>query len=208
MEASDLRSETLRRFAQWGLVPHETLPLIEEEPDLKPKSPSAVALRASAAGYVAALCFGAPAERLRLDLERFHLWSHLTSEEQQLFASSGLTPQARGTHSWLVESVQFMAWALNLCSLNHFAPCDEHLANLLPHSRDPSDFARSAHLRPIDAMRQEADTLYMLHWRAVENNLVVTPDDRLVLPRISYRRLAADWLIGTAEQWDEVALDT
>jgi len=73
---------------------------------------------------------------------------------------------------------------------------------------DPADFIAQARLRPINEVLQEADTLYMLHSRAVENKMVGSPDARVVLPRVSFRRHAADWLIGVAEAWEEVPLDT
>ena len=68
MNPSELRTETLRRFGAWRLNPNEHLPLVESLVDLQPKSASQVAARAIAAGYVAAFCFGAPAEKVRKDL--------------------------------------------------------------------------------------------------------------------------------------------
>jgi Domain of unknown function (DUF4272) len=208
MKAADLRSITLRRFEEWRLHANESLPLVESESDIQPKSSERVAARIVAASYVAACCFGAPTAGAREDLERFALWGHLTDEEQRLFLPDRLTPGVQAYNSWLVESIHFMAWALGLTRLDHFSPCDERLAQLLPGTRDPREFICSAQLRSLDEMRQESDTLYMLHWCAVEAQVTGNCDDRVVLPRVSFRRHAADWVVGTADRWGDVALDT
>ena len=102
-----------------------------------------------------------------------------------------------------------MAWSLGLVTLDHFAPCNDSLASHFPKAGDdPGEFIANAHVQPIEELRQEADTLYMLHWIAAEANLEGKSDLRIVLPRISFRRHAADWVIGVAEGWDDVPLDT
>lgn len=199
----------MRRFAAWQLVPNESLPLLETVAELRPKSSAEVAARAVSAGYVAAACFGAPTTQLRKDLERFGLWEHLTPDEQGYLNEPNPTDQSVALHSWLIESIQFLAWSLGLDALDNFTPCSEALATHFPRGGiDPVEFVSQATLRPMEEVLQEADTLYMLHWRAVENNLGHTPDARVVLPRLSFRRHAADWTIGVAEGWEDVSLDT
>ena len=93
--------------------------------------------------------------------------------------------------------------------LDHFKECSEALASYFPRAgTDPSDFIFRATLRPVEELLQEADTLYMLHWRTVENNLMGAPDAHVVLPRVSFRRHAADWVVGVAEAWEDVPMDT
>jgi hypothetical protein len=209
MIPSELRAETLRRFTAWRLRANEHLPFVESLADLQPKSSALVAARAIAAGYLAAFCFGAPAEKVRADLERFSLWQHLSAEEQFLLSNPEASDQNKGFHGWLIEAIQFMAWSLGLVTLDHFTECSETLAGQFPKAgTDPSQFIANARLRPISELLQEGDTLYMLHWFAVDANLIGQPDNRVVLPRVSFRRHAADWVVGVAEAWDDVSLDT
>ncbi|MFC7519043.1 DUF4272 domain-containing protein [Herbaspirillum sp. GCM10030257] len=209
MEPINLREVTFRRFASWRLKANENLPFVESLDDLRPKSGAEVAARAIAAGYLAAFCFSAPAEKVRNDLSRFALWEQLTIDEQSLLSNQDASDQSKAFHSWLVESIQFMAWSLSLVPLDHFAPCSEALVSHFPKpSTDPGPFIANASLRQIDELLQEADTLYMLHWCAVEGNLGGQSDSRLNLPRISFRRHAADWVVGVAEAWADVPLDT
>jgi len=194
---------------RWRLKPNLHLPFVESLTDLHPKSPSKVAARATAAGYVAAFCFGAPADKVCRDLERFALWEHLSTEEQALISNPGASEQSKAFHSWLIEAIQFMAWGLNILTLDHFAPCSKTLASQFPQAgTNPSHFIAGARLRPIEELLQEADTLCMLHWFAVEANLNGQPDERVVLPRVSFRRHAADWGVGVGEAWDDVSIDT
>lgn len=209
MNSCDLRAATLSRFSSWGLNANANLPLLESVADLQPKGPKDVAARVVAAGYVAALWFSAPTEKIKSSLDRFELWTHLSSEEQDFVSRSTLRYQSTGFHSWLIESIQFMAWALGIVALDHFAPCADTLASRIPKAGSvPSHFISNAQLRPLDELLQEADTLYLLHWLAVEANLTGQAHERVVLPRISFRRHAADWIIGTADAWDDVSLDT
>jgi len=209
MDPTLLRTETIRRFASWQLAPHEALPLIESQEDLRPKRPAEVAARAVAARYIVAACFGAPGNLVREHLERFALASFLTPEESKFVDAAAMKETARNQHSWLTESIQFLAWYMHLQPLDHFADCSDTLAKQLPgFGADPADFIARAKLRPFDELQQEADTLYMLHWCAVEYSLTGIADARVVLPRFSSRRHAADWAMGTAETWDDVVLDT
>ncbi|MBS7807069.1 DUF4272 domain-containing protein [Variovorax sp. PCZ-1] len=209
MNPSDIRAETIRRFANWQIKANENLPLIESLTDLQPKSSAQVAARATAAGYLAAFCFGAPAEKVHKDIMCFQLWEHLSAEEQSLLSNPDADGQSKASHGWLVEAIQFMAWSLGLVTLDNFAQCSDDLSSHFSKAgTDPSQFIASARLRPLSELLQEADTLYMLHWYAVEASLQGTPDKRILLPRISFRRHAADWIVGVADQWDDISLDT
>lgn len=209
MDPIQLRSETLLRFAEWQLIPNQHLPLLEREADLQPKSASEAASRAIAASYTAKASFGAPRSKVRAELDRFTLWPHLSADEQSFIDDRHPTPESTHFHGWLIEAIQFIAWALGLTALNHFEECQVTLAGHFPGSgTDPTSFISAAKLRPLVELRQEADTLYMLHWYAIEEGLSGRRDERIVLPRIVFRRHAADWLIGVAEKWEDVSLDT
>lgn len=209
MDSIDLRSETLRRFADWQLLPNKHLPLLEPAADLAPKSGADVASRAIAASYVARASFGAPRSKVRTHLDQFGLWEYLSADEQSFIEEENAGAQSTYFHGWLIESVQLMAWALRLTTLDHFEECQETLAGHFPDpNTDPSLFIRAATLRPLAELRQEADTLYMLHWYSAEEGLVGRRDERIVPPRITFRRHAADWLIGVEKNWEDVPLDT
>lgn len=209
MESIDLRSETLRRFAEWQLIPNKHLPLLEHAAELRPKSGADVASRAIAASYVARASFGAPRSKVRAHLDRFGLWEHLSVGERSFIEEEDASAQSTYFHRWLIESIQLMAWALRLTDLDHFEECQVTLAGHFPDpSTDPTIFIRAATLRPLGELRQEADTLFMLHWYSAEEGLSGRRNERIVSPRIRFRRHAADWLIGVAENWDDVPLDT
>jgi hypothetical protein len=209
MDPIQLRSVTLRRFADWQLNPNQDLPLLEAAADLQPKSAAEVASRAIAAVYAAAASFGAPRDRIRGDLHRFAVWNHLSADERSFINDKNPSAEITHFHGWLIESIQFFAWALGLTALDHFEECQETLAGLFPEAgADPNPFISAAKLRPLEELLQESDTLYMLHWYAVGGSIAGQRDKRIVPPRIMFRRHAADWMIGVAEKWEDVSLDT
>lgn len=209
MDPIQLRSVTLRRFAEWQLIPNLHLPLLEPVADLQPKSASEIASRAITAIYAAKASFGAPRDRVKKDLHRFGLWIHLSADEQSFIEDEHASAESTHFHGWLIESIQFIAWALGLTALDHFEECQVTLAGLFPEAgTDPNLFISGAKLRPLEELLQEADTLYMLHWYAVAGSIAGRRDERVVPPRIIFRRHAADWLIGVAEKWEDVSLDT
>jgi hypothetical protein len=207
MDPSAYRSQTLDRFSDWRLAPNLHLPLLESMAERRPKTAAEVASRAVAAGHVAAACFGAPASKVLSTLERSGLLPFISPEESAFLADPD--EQSAAFHGWLIESIQFLGWALGHVVLDHFAACQDTLASHFPApGTDPAPFISASTLRPASEIELEADTLYMLHWRAVENNITGRSDDRILLPMVSFRRHAADWVIGVADAWEDVPLDT
>jgi len=191
------------------LAANPSLPLLEPSEELRPKTSVEVASRAIAAGYVAAASFGAPIPEIRADLERYSLWSFLGQDERAFLTEARPSEHSRAMNGWLIESIQFLAWTLGYVSLDHFAPCEDSLAShFLKPGVDPAHFIAEARLRDLSEIIREADTLYMLHWRAVENQVRGLGDGRVELPMVRFRRHAADWVIGVADNWEDVPLDT
>ncbi len=183
------------------------LPLLAGERELDPPPALAVAQRAVAASYVAAVSFGADAAGARKYLERFGLWVCLSERERMFLQSGAFAPEQRAQFGWMVESLQFLAWSLGLVELDHFRHCDDALASVFPFDAAPAAFFAAATLRTRGEIRQEADTLCMLHWAARQAQLDGQPS-RIMLPVVQHRRHAAEWIVGTAEEWDDVGLDT
>ncbi len=109
--------------------------------------------------------------------------------------------------SWQTECAQALAWCIGLVELDHFQHCDDDLAQKVPFKTDPSDFIRSAKLRPIAEIQDQSDLLYSMHWYAT-NCRHPGRDCDLSESIISERRKAIDWVYGVEEDWDEVPMDT
>jgi Domain of unknown function (DUF4272) len=64
-----------------------------------------------------------------------------------------------------------------------------------------------AALRDFDQLYARADTMYRLHWAAVEARLNGQPF-QLPEPAIIMRRRSVEWIAGSPYDWDDVPLDT
>ena len=209
MDSSSIRTVTINRLADWRYQSNSSLPLLEEIEELIPPTEATVARRAAAASCLAAVAYGWNLKAARTYLDDNNLWPDLTAREQHWLKKRAVSKQERTQFSWIVESMQFFAWALNLFpEPNHLLPCDDSLASLFPPRVALEQFLKSARLTPLTEIRQECDTLYMLHWSLVQASLSTQIQDIQAIPTVRQRRHAAEWIIGAEANWEDVSLDT
>lgn len=209
MNPSAIRAETLSRLSAWGIQANVELPLLEEESALNPPSEATVARRAAAASCVAAVAFGWPVKAARAYLEETNLSAYLSPSESVWLRKRSVSKQEQAQFGWIVESLQFLAWALSrFPEPSHLSFCDDSLATLFPPKLDYQQYLASIQLKPLFEIRQEADTLYMLHWSFVELGISSGNQDFQTVQKLRSRRRAAEWIIGVEANWDDVSLDT
>ena len=205
--------EAARELSHNFLAAHKvrvnsSLPTIEPSTELSPRSAIEVSRRAVVLGYVVVLGLGHPGPKLLQSLEKFGLTSSVSEKELQMFKAPELSKEKRAAAVWEVESIQALAWCLELTELDPFSSCDDTLASLFPLANsDPSDFVANASLRAYDELYQMADLHYRLHWAARDARLTGASsalDENI----IEGRRRALDWVVGVEPNWDQVPLDT
>jgi Domain of unknown function (DUF4272) len=175
--------------------------------EVTPRSAQDVAGRLSALAYVIGLGFGAKGSDLSEQLQKYDLLPFVSEREKALLSEEVIDDQDKVDMSWQTECAQSLAWCIGLVELDHFQHCDDDLAQKIPFKTDPSDFIRSAKLRPIAEIQEQADLLYRMHWYA-RNCRLAGRDCDLSESLISERRKAIDWIYGVEEDWDEVPMDT
>ena len=95
-----------------------------------------------------------------------------------------------------------------LIELDCLRPCDDDLASKFPKPfTDPTEFIKSAQLRPFSEIYQQADIHYRLHW-AARNAGLSGSSFPVSESLIRERRRALDWVIGVEADWDEMPSDT
>ena len=97
--------------------------------------------------------------------------------------------------SWQGEWAGALAWCIGRVELEHFEHSDDDLAQKVPFKTDPSDFIRSAKLRPIAEIQDQSDLLYSMHWYAT-NCRHPGRDCDLSASIISEPRKPIDWVDG------------
>ena len=205
-EDAKTRSEAFLR--EHGIEINPTLPLLETHDELSPQSADAVATRAVILSYVIGLGFGQTGERMKQPLVDFGLFDTASPNEQRLLNAATISEQDKINCTWLTECVQSLGYCLGLVELDPFSQCDNDLASNFPTAfREPSEFIRNATLRPFDDIYQQADLHYRLHWAARNSRLTGT-DCPIQEGLIGERRKPLDWVIGVADDWDEIPMDT
>ena len=111
---------------------------------------------------------------------------------------------ARGS----LNARRVLATVLGLVDLDPFRQCDDDLASNFPAAfADPADFIRNATLRPFVDVYQQADLHYRLHW-AARNSRLTGQECPIQEGFIAERRKPLGWVIGVADDWDEIPMDT
>ena len=190
-----------------GIPVNKALPFIEAPEELAPQPADAVARRSLVLGYIIGIGFGQPGSRLKAELEKWDLYQYVSNSEKALLTSNNIKEQEKINATWQTECVQSLAWGLGLADLDHFRRCDDNLGPKFPIMQDPTIFIQRAALRSFDEIYFESDLLYRLHW-ASRNARLHGNQTNLTEGLIRERRKAVDWMIGVAEDWDEIPSDT
>lgn len=203
----ELKSRTTDYLASVGIEVPAHLPTIERMEEVRPRNAKDVAGRLSALAYVIGLGYGAKGSDLLEYLQQYDLMSFVSEREKRLLREDVLSDQNKVDMSWQTESAQALAWCIGLVELDHFHRCDDDLAQKIPFKIDPSEFIKSAKLRPITDIQAQSDLLYRMHWYA-RNCRLNGRECNLSESIVSERRKAIDWAYGIEEDWDEVPMDT
>ena len=208
MSPEDVKAQSEAFLRKHRIEINPTLPIIEAQDELSPQSADTVATRAAVLSYVIGLGFGQSAEEMKRPLVDFGLFDSASPNEQRLLNASTISEQDKINCTWLVECVQSLGWCLGLVDLDPFSQCDDDLASNFPAAFvDPSEFIRNATLRPFGEIYQQADLHYRLHW-AARNSRLTGQECPIQEGFIAERRKPLDWVIGVADEWDEVPMDT
>ncbi len=208
IDPAQVKAENIALLRSWNIPVLESLPTIENEADLSPRTAADVARRIMVLSQVIGIGLGGNPSALREGLTKFGLWPYASAGEKDLLNRDEHTDQERIDATWLAEGIQSLGWCLGLAGLPHLDYCEADLSRKFPGpSEDPSDFIASAKLRPFDEIYREADLHYRLHWAARSSRLgnVESPVGEGL---IRERRKALDWVVGVEEDWDEVPADT
>lgn len=189
----------------------DSLPVVEDEKSVKPRSQSEVVGRALATEFCAVRGEGRE-QKLPLDLvERFGIRPALSPKERAFLDNAKPTDQDYVNFAWGYEHAHVLLWALGyLPALN--APnviADVAKEAALIREKGPSGFSAGAHLRPLSEILDQADLYYRIHWALLDLRLKGKHSERADEEIVMERHRALNWLIRYMNQeWDDVTTDT
>jgi hypothetical protein len=204
-----VRSETILRAE--GVPFLASLPVIETADEALKRSKEEVALRTLCLLTVAAKGEGLRQEVVEEVLESFELRPHLAPNEVAFVLDNSPSQHDRIQFNWRHEAAWTLLWALGFVTeLGKPAQiCDVEFAVSTMLERTTSQFIGDSELRPIADILDQADLIYRYHW-AVRNARIKGQQIPAALnPDVTEERhRALNWLIGTAQAWDDVTTDT
>jgi hypothetical protein len=207
MNLEALKTLNESKLLSEGIEVNPNLPTIEALSDVSPQLAANVASRVCAMSYIVGLAFNVDPKLLVENLKKYSLWNFVSEWEKKLLLQDQLSEEEINEITWMPESIQALVWSLGLIGLDHQLPCDDKLASIAPPYRDPSEFIKSAVLKPIAQIQEQCDLLYRIHWYSKYcrmNDIDCLYKENV----ISERRKALDWIYGVTENWDEIPMDT
>ncbi len=190
------------------------MPLIEEESEVKIRDAKEIAERILILVYLAYVS-EVPGERENVIdfLKANLLWDKVSPEEKEIFQKEELTDQEIANVSWRSEAVWLLLWTINkfdkLELPTEQVEIPEILSRLPEFLTDPSEFIKTAIIRPTTEILDISDLTYRLHWatRNADLNKQTMPAN-LSLSIIIERHYAINWVTYYADEWDEITTDT
>lgn len=207
MDAVTAKRKSEAWLAIHGVAINANLPQLEEPSELLPRSANEVATRAWVLAHIVYLGYGSSGAKILELLCKARLDQFLSDRETELCHATNFTAEQKAWAAWHCEALHGCAWALGMVSTAPLDPCPDTLASMFALNTDPWPSIERAELREYDQIYLRTDTMYRLHWAAVESRFGGTPLPEPE-PAILMRRHSLEWIAGSLHDWDEIPLDT
>ncbi|MFO0748236.1 MAG: DUF4272 domain-containing protein [Myxococcota bacterium] len=193
-----------------GLPTLDSLPVVEDDAAIAPRSVDEVAARCLATAICAVRGETNDAKIADALVARFGIAGALSPKEVAFLKSAG-TPRALIDFAWGYEHVHVFLWALGylpaLNAPNKIADVAREMS--LIREKGPAAFAKDAHLRPVAELLDANDLYYRLHWAAIELRIDGYENAAVDEGIVMERHRALNWLIRYMNRaWDDVTADT
>jgi hypothetical protein len=189
----------------------ETLPVIEDESSIVPRSTEEIAARCLATAVCAMKGECGDQETMRGIVERVGVAGLFSPEEQAFMDEDNVSEKARAKFGWRYECMHVFLWTLGYLTEmkppHQIADVAKEVRPIYDHGR--AGLAKNAHLRPLAEILDQADLYYRLDWAAVQMRLKGESSVVANGGIIVQRHRALNWLIRyQGQDWDEVTTDT
>lgn len=196
-----------------GIPVNSYLPFIEENPEVKIRSPQDTAKRAIVLRQIVAIAYGDDPKHAKQWLESEQLWECVSPSEIKIFESEKLEKQLKINTTWRCEALYTLLWALKKVDQFNLptTECEPEVVDNAMPTLDSScaDFINTATLRTVPEILYEAELIYDIHWAMRDARLHGRKTPGNFIPGVvSGRHYALNWLTCDAEEWDKVTTDT
>lgn len=213
-EASIRRKARTEEFLSSVGVPlNLNLPRVEDDSEVKLREVLDVAKRSIVLYCISAVGFGAESTRAVSWLKDQTLWDSVSPEEKRFLTDENSSQLQIAEASWRVESLWTLLWSIGRVDSLEFPTetCDvDKVQELMPvPDSDCESFLADSRLRSLPEVLDQVDMIYRIHWAVREAQLTGQTIPCAINPSVVYERhYALNWLVGYADQWDDLTTDT
>jgi len=208
MTALERKQNTEKLLETLGIRLRDELPPMEEEEQVKLRTPQEIAQRIVILSYLNCVATDADLrESVVSFLKQENLWRQVTQEEMQLFHKIQLDEEEIGRILWRGEAIWLLLWIIN--RVDHLELPSAEVNTYAIFERLPAfmentnDFITTATMRPLPEILDQSDLLFRLNWAMRQAQLDRSAEMGLN-PGIAYERYyAINWVIFTRPDWDE-----
>lgn len=214
MQSARSRKTATEKFLKSKQVAiNPQLPGVEDLSEARFRSPESVARRVVVLYNVSARGFGVDQATVLYNLKTAGVWETLSPKERNFIEQVHPSRQQCLNAAWRVEALWVLLWSLGLIDTLAFptGPCNERLIpTLIPEPENTPSFVAAALLRNKEAILDETDLIYRLHWAVRDAKLSGEPITGGVdADVVQERHRALNWLTCYGDnEWDEVTTDT
>jgi hypothetical protein len=212
-EPTSRKEESLSILRELGVPVLESLPLIEPANETILRKASDVARRSLCLMIVSELARGADLETAQQFLKQNQLNEFLTPEESNFLKEGHLDRQRCISMSWRCEGAYLLLWALGKIETLPIPSSQNDLNEIyavIPSLEDVAiQWIQEVQLRDIEAILDESDLIYRMHWATRQSNLQGKALEELDSGVVQEWHHAINWLTSYENlDWDDVTTDT
>lgn len=194
-----------------GLPILDSLPVVEDDAEVAPRTTEEVAIRAIATTLTGVK--GETNDQQLVDklVANFSADSAFSPKERAFIKAPTASKQTLVEFSWRYECTHVLLWALGYLPAVNPPDKQADVAKEIGILREKgrAAFIKDAHLRSMKELLDLNDLYYRLNWAAVDLRIKGQPSPKANEEIIVERHRALNWLIRYMNQeWDEVTTDT
>lgn len=207
----DRKKKSIKKLKSESVPVLDTLPFIEDEAEVTPRSLKELSNRMYALAAVSDKGCGASDDIVGKIIKEFEVDS-FTPAEQDFINDPEPSDHQRVQFAWRSEALYVLTWALGYVDKLPYPNNAQTSKDIWePFARVPrAEFEANAKPRTVSELLDEADLIYRYHWAVTNARISGGPmPSNLNQSVVMERHYALNWLVGYMGQpWDDISTDT
>lgn len=208
----EIRKKKSERILEKMHIPiNEGLPFVNTSDNVKIRSEHDIVDRVHILYGLSAIAHGIDKEIVIYNFKKFHLFEKLTNCEKEFIEIEERTMEMNVKASWRVEAIWVLLWSIGYVNFLDLPTsiCDmDELHHIVKKPEYIEIMHGSAKILSKMEILDEVDLIFRMHWAVRDLMLKQYIPENLNPNVVMERHYALNWLICTADDWDDITTDT